>query len=132
MPAHFTHIYTARRVADYLLTGQFPDWPSEASGLRKYTPETCGKLMQKWVKFTAIGAIGPDLFYFSQDYNSAIPGTKVPPPSDKLMLLLATYYFFDAAKEDDWEPLLIILEQVSATMAALLRFLIQLEKIWQK
>ena len=27
MPGHFTHIYTARRVADHLLTGSFPDWP---------------------------------------------------------------------------------------------------------
>lgn len=31
MPGHFTHIYTARRVADHLLTGQFPDWPQEGS-----------------------------------------------------------------------------------------------------
>ena len=24
MPGHFTHIYTARRVSDYLLTGKLP------------------------------------------------------------------------------------------------------------
>jgi hypothetical protein len=127
MPGHFTHIYTARRVANHLLTGQFPDWPQEGSPLLKYDPVYCGTVMKKWEKFTAIGAIGPDLFYFSQDYN----GLPLGPVSDELMLALATYYFFDAAKEDDWEPLLIILDQVNATMAALIRFLIKLQKIWQ-
>jgi hypothetical protein len=83
--------------------------------------------MQKWEKFTAIGAIGPDLFYFSQDYNSGPLG----PRSDHIMLALATFYFFDRAKEEDWEPLLIILEEVSSTMAALIRFLIKLNKIWR-
>jgi hypothetical protein len=128
VPGHFTHIYTARRVAKHLLTGHFPDWPQAGSALLKYDPVTCGKIMQKWEKFTAVGAIGPDLFYFSQDYN----GEPLGPLSDELMLSLATYYFFDAAKEDDWEPLLIILDQVDATMAALIRFLIKLQKIWQR
>jgi hypothetical protein len=128
MPGHFTHIYTQRRVAAYLITGHFPDWPQAGSALFKYDPATCGHIMQKWEKFAAIGAIGPDLFYFSQDYN----GLPLGPASDELMLALATYYFFDAAKEDDWEPLLIILDQVNATMAALLRFLIKLQKIWQQ
>jgi len=106
MSAHFTHIYTQRRVADYLIAGRFPDWPHAGSALFKYDPATCGHIMQKWEKFAAIGAIGPDLFYFSQDYN----GLPLGPASDELMLALATYYFFDAAKEDDWEPLLIILD----------------------
>jgi hypothetical protein len=128
MPGHFTHIYTARRVADHLLTGHFPDWPQAGSALLKHDPAACGTVMKKWEKFTAIGAIGPDLFYFCQDYN----GLPLGPASDELMLTLATYYFFDAAKEDDWEPLLIILDQVNATMAALLRFLIKLQKIWQQ
>ena len=127
MPGHFTHIYTARRVSDYLLTGDFPDWPQAGSALLKHDPKTCGQIMQKWEKFTAIGAIGPDLFYFCQDYNGAALG----PASDTLMLMLATYYFSDAAKEEDWEPLLIILDQVNSTMAGLLRFLIKLQKIWQ-
>src|SRR5262245_40871371 len=83
--------------------------------------------MRDYEKFTAIGAIGPDLFYFSQDYN----GLPLGPVSDELMLTLAVYYFFDTAKEEDWEPLLIILDQVNATMAALIRFLIKLQKIWQ-
>jgi hypothetical protein len=127
MPGHFTHIYTARRVADYLLTGKFPDWPQAGSAALKFDPVKCGTVMKTWEKFTAIGAIGPDLFYFSQDYNSIPLG----PLSDELMLSLATYYFFDFAKENDYEPLLIILDQVNSTMAALLRFLIKLQKIWQ-
>ena len=83
--------------------------------------------MKDWEKFTAIGAIGPDLFYFSQDYNSLPLG----PTSDVIMLSLAIYYYFDAAKEDDWEPLLIILDGVNSTIASLLRLLIKLQKIWQ-
>lgn len=128
MPGHFTHIYTARRVAEHLLTGEFPDWPQAGSALLKHDPVSCGKVMQKWEKFTAIGAIGPDLFYFSQDYN----GIPLGPASDELMLALAAYYFYDYAMEEDWEPLLIILDQVNSTMAALLRFLIKLQKIWQQ
>ena len=125
MPGHFTHIYTARRVADLLVSGEFHDWPAGVEV--PYDPKFCGDVMREWEKFTAVGAIGPDLFYFSQDYNTNPVGQR----SDLLMLLLATYFYFDAAKEDDWEPLLIILDEVNATMAALLRFLIKLEKIWK-
>jgi hypothetical protein len=128
MPGHFTHIYTARRVADYLLEKkEFPDWPQAGSPALKFDPFKCGTVMKTWEKFAAIGAIGPDLFYFSQDYN----GIPLGPVSDELMLALATYYFFDFASENDWEPLLVILDQVNSTMAGLLRFLIKLQKIWQ-
>ncbi|SEI20751.1 hypothetical protein [Paraburkholderia hospita] len=127
MPGHFTHIYTARRVADHLSSGKVTDWPSE---LAQYKPEFCGEVMRHWEKFTAIGAIGPDLFYFSQDYNGKFLGVGPVPPTDMIMLSLQVYYFFDAAKEDDWEPLLKILDEVSSTMASLIRFLIQLQKIW--
>ncbi len=127
MPGHFTHIYTARRVADHLLTGQFPDWPQTGDALRGHDPVKCGTVMQTWEKFTHIGAIGPDLFYFSQDWNNAILG----PLSDEIMLALATYYFIDKSKEQDWEPLLIILDKANSQLAALLRFLIKLQKIWQ-
>jgi hypothetical protein len=127
MPGHFTHIYTARRVADHLLTGQFPDWPQAAGALQGRDPATCGRIMQKWEKFTAIGAIGPDLFYFCQDWNNAILG----PVSDELMLAIATYYFIDFSKENEWEPLLIILDEANSQLAAFLRFLIKLQKIWQ-
>ena len=64
MPGHFTHIYTARRVADLLASGQFTDWPHGDLGvnaLRNYDPAFCGKIMKTWEKFTAIGAVGPDL-----------------------------------------------------------------------
>jgi hypothetical protein len=125
MPGHFTHIYTARRVSDLLLSGEFDDWPAGVD--LEYDPQFCGQVMRDWEKFTAVGAIGPDLFYFSQDYNTKPVGQN----SDLLMLALAVYYFFDAAKEDDWEPLLIILDEVSSTTAALIRILIKLEKIWK-
>lgn len=132
MPGHFTHIYTARRVADHLASGDFTDWPARdplgGNVLRKYDPARCGEIMRKWEKFTAVGAVGPDLFYFSQDYN----GSTIGPHSDRIMLALATFYFFDAAKEDDWEPLLVILAEVNAEMAAILRILIKLQKIWQQ
>ena len=107
MPGHFTHIYTARRVADLLASREVrPTGPTSAKAAkpsRRYDPEYCGQLMQKWEKFTAIGAIGPDLFFFSQDWSNDLLG----PRSDDIMLALAIYYFFDAAKEDDWEPLLV-------------------------
>src|SRR6476661_9598471 len=128
MPGHFTHIYTARRVADYLISGQFPDWPDVSGALKGFDPATCGQAMRQWEKFTAIGAIGPDLFYFCQDWNNDILG----PVSDELMLAIATYYYIDKNREEDWEPLLIILGEANSQLAALLRFLIKLQKIWQK
>ncbi|MDT5320643.1 MAG: hypothetical protein QOD88_3165, partial [Mycobacterium sp.] len=129
MPGHFTHIYTARRVADLLASGKFTYWPDLGGGgdaVASYDPKTCGELMKTWEKFTAIGAIGPDLFFFSQDWNNEILG----PISDDIMLGLAVYYFLDAANDDDWEPVLTILEQVNSTMAGIIRLLIRLQKIW--
>lgn len=126
MPGHFTHIYTARRVADHLITGKFPDWPKVGPGLKARDPVACGQAMKKWEKFTAIGAVGPDIFYFCQDWNNEILG----PLSDELMLALATYYFIDTSKENDWEPLLVILEEANSQLADFLRFLIKLQKIW--
>ena len=127
MPGHFTHIYTARRVADHLQSGQFPDWPDVGDALSGHDPVTCGKIMQKWEKFTAIGAIGPDLFYFCQDWNNEILG----PVSDRLMLTLATYYFIDKESEDNYELLLLIIGEANSQLAAFLRFLLKLQKIWQ-
>ena len=129
MPGHFTHIYTARRVAELLASGEFEDWPDLGGGgdaVTAYDPRYCGELMQKWPKFTSVGAIGPDLFFFSQDWSNDILG----PRSDEIMLAMAVYYFFDAAKEDDYEPLLIILEDVDTTLTQFIRFLIKLQKIW--
>lgn len=129
MPGHFTHIYTARRVADLLVDGDFTDWPDIGEGgdaVQGYSPRDCGQWMRKWEKFTAVGAIGPDIFFFSQDWSNDVLG----PRSDDIMLALAVYYFFDAAKEDDWEPVLVILEEVNSTLTAFIRFLIKLQKIW--
>ena len=127
MPGHFTHIYTARRVSEFLKSGQFPDWPAPAANaLIGRDPRSLGQVMQDWEKFTAIGAIGPDLFYFCQDWNNDTLG----PVSDELFLALATYYFIDAAKEADWEPLLTILAEANSQLAALIRFLIKLQKAW--
>ena len=47
------------------------------------------------------------------------------------MLAIATYYFIDFAKENEWEPLLIILDEANSQLAAFLRLLIKLQKIWQ-
>jgi hypothetical protein len=127
MPGHFTHIYTARRVADNLRTGQFPDWPQAAALLKGRDPKSLGDIMFNWEKFTALGAIGPDLFYFCQDWNS---NETLAVNSDRIMLALSTYYFIDSASEDDWEPLLAILAEADSQLAAFLRFLIRLQKIW--
>jgi hypothetical protein len=129
MPGHFTHIYTARRVADLLASGEFTDWPDLGQGgeaVAHYDPVTCGQLMRKWEKFTAIGAIGPDLFFFSQDWSNPVLG----PISDDIMLSLAAYYYYDAAKQDNWEPILTILQDVNSTLAGIIRLLIKLQKIW--
>ncbi len=129
MPGHFTHIYTARRVADLLATGEFTDWPDLGDGtpaVDGLDPKTCGELMRYWEKFTAIGAIGPDLFFFSQDWNHPA----LEPRSDDIMLALAIYFFYDAAKEDDWEPLVDILEGVDSTLAGVIRLVLQLQSVW--
>ncbi len=132
MPAHFTHIYLAKQVAHHLLSDAQPNWTSGAA--TPYTAEYCGQIMTKWEKFTATGAIGPDLFYFSQDYAGkiAVAGVVGPvPPSDEIMLALAIYYSMRTAAAEDWEPLLIILDEVSSVLGALVRLLIKLEKIWR-
>jgi hypothetical protein len=64
MPGFFTHIYTSRRVADYLLHGEFPDSPNTAGVLDGHDATTCGTIIQKWEKFTHPGAIGPEMSYY--------------------------------------------------------------------
>jgi len=130
VPGHFTHVYTARRVADLLAAdAPPPGWPETSEDdppAGWNSRKDLGQIMQDWEKFAAVGAVGPDLFYFSQDYN----GLPLGPISDELMLSLAVYYYYDYAKEHDWEPLLLILEEVDATFANVIRFLIKLQKIW--
>jgi len=138
MPGPFTHIYAARRVADFLA----PDdgRPGSTNFVRPsdgpLDPEQqmlaanhafeYGTYMKRWPKYTSLGAIGPDLFFFSQDYHQ----TGIP--SDEIMLALRTLYLVDDAKREDWEPFLAILEKINQTWASILRFLIKLDKIWQK
>ena len=127
MPGFFTHIYTSRQVAEHLLHGEFPDWPAVAGVLDGYDAKTCGTIMQKWEKFTHLGAIGPDMFYYSQDWNNGVLG----PVSDELMLAFAIYYFIDKEGETDYEILLTILSEANSQIADLLRFILKLQKIWQ-
>ncbi len=126
MPGHFTHMYSARRVRDHLNNGQFPDWPEIGGALDGFTAAQCGAVMTKWEKFVHIGAVGPDLFYFSQDWNNDILG----PISDEVFLTFAVYFFLDAEKEQGWEVLLAIVEESNAQLAGILRFLIKMQKIW--
>ena len=135
MPGHFTHIYTARRVADLLADPQTRTF-DVAGGLLEQvagglSPQDCGRLMQDWERFTALGAVGPDLFFFCQDYSSG-PLAAAPFQDDVLMLAMATYYWTDAAKEADWEPLLLLLAEVDGTFAEIARVLIALQKAWKE
>lgn len=139
MPGHFTHVYTARRVADWI-SGQKEFNPLDTrdgadpvltGGLDGLTPERCGYLMKKWPIYTNIGAIGPDLFFFCQDYSSG-PLAEFQFQDDLIMLAMAIYYWVDKAKDEQWEPLLIILDSVDKTLARIVRFLIKLQKLWDE
>ncbi|KAF3930330.1 hypothetical protein ABW19_dt0205551 [Dactylella cylindrospora] len=141
MPGPFTHIYTARRIAEFLqsdgLTNNFVRRGDGGFGGQQTLDRTltaelnrlrCGQLMEKWEKFTAVGAIGPDLFFWMQDYNvSAIP-------CDELMLAMSLlYYLEDQEKLDDpFDGLLKILAEISGTWSNILRFIIKLWKIWKE
>ncbi len=133
MPGHFTHIYTARRVADLLADPDTTSFDVAGSSLETVadglTPQDCGEVMKRWERFTALGAVGPDLFFFCQDYSSG-PLAVARFQDDILMLAMAAYYWSDAAKEDDYEPLLLLLAEVNGTFAEIARILIQLQKAW--
>src|SRR3954471_2996447 len=135
MPGHFTHIYTARRVADLLDDPHTTSFDVAGGVLKEVadglSPQQCGQLMKTWERFTAIGAVGPDLFFFCQDYSSG-PLAAAPFQDDILMLAMAAYYWYDAAKEDDYEPLLVLLAEVNGTFAEIVRMLIQLKKAWDE
>lgn len=136
MPGPFTHIYTARRVAEFLSSNTFvrrndgpllsqqaldPNILGQFGGA-----DFCSMVMERWEKYAALGAIGPDLFFFCQDYSKNFI------PCDEIMLAMSAIYMVDDSQRDDWEPLLAILDGVSHTWADILRFLIKLDKIWQK
>jgi len=140
MPGPFTHIYTARRVADFLASNAVtPDFIRPAddvlAALQKLSPElvaelgagACAAKMQAWPKFTALGANGPDLFFFLQDYNN------IAIPCDEIMLAMSLLYLLDdQGRVDEYEGLLAILGEISQTWAGILRFIIKLDAIWQK
>jgi len=144
MPGPFTHIYTERRLADFLSKGAGAGGvtdsfvrPVDGNLFRPLDPAMLGGLnpavgaqrMQDWPKFAALGAIGPDLFFFLQDY--AQPEIR----SDELMLAMSLLYWLDDQKRlpDPWDGLLAIIEDITGNaFVALLRFLIKLSKLWQK
>jgi len=144
MPGPFTHIYTQRLLADLLskapgeggvndsfvrkVDGSLfhPLDPGMLGGLK---PSTAAQAMQDWPKFAALGGIGPDLFFFLEDY--AQPQI----PSDELMLAMSLLYWLDdqGRLPDPWEGLLAIIEDITGSaFVALLRFLIKLNKLWQE
>jgi hypothetical protein len=138
LPGHFTHIYTQRRVADWLAqqatfnpddTGG--DAPAEplAGGFLGLDPKRASEVMTAWPTFAAVGAIGPDLFFFCQDYSSG-PLAEFPFEDDLLMLAMRVAYWVDSARDQDWEPLLVLLAEANTTFAQVVRFLLQLQKIW--
>ena len=130
MPGHFTHIYTARRVADWL-AGQEVFNPSDqgdnvfplAGSLSGIDPAEAARVMKEWPRFTATGAIGPDLFFFCQDYGSG-PLAKSPYEDDALMLAMAIAYWVDAAADNDYAPIIALLAEINTTFAQVVRFLL--------
>lgn len=143
MPGPFTHIYTARRVADFL-RGQgrvtpefirlndgnlFPEQKLLPQSLELLGPKQCADMMDKWEKFTALGAIGPDLFFFLQDYNKKLI------KCDEVMLAMSLLYYLDDQKrlDDPYAGLIAILEEViGSSWANILRFFVRLNKLWQE
>ena len=138
MPGHFTHVYTARQLADWLGEQKTFNPLDEGDGVQRLLgglqgldPQQCSAVMKKWPIYTNVGAIGPDLFFFSQDYGSG-PLAAFPYEDDLLMLAMAVYYWIDKAKDEEWEPLLVILAEVDQTFARIVRILIKLKKIWDQ
>ncbi len=137
MPGHFTHIYTARQVMHWLARQEIFNPDDHGDGLTPLTGELSGispgeaaRVMAEWPRFTATGAIGPDLFFFCQDYGSGSLAA-TPFEDDALMLAMAIAYWVDAAADDDYAPLIALLAEVNTTFAQVVSFLLQLDKIWK-
>jgi hypothetical protein len=137
MPGHFTHIYTARRVADWLSGQRLFNPDDHGDGVSPLTGELSGispaeaaRVMTAWPRFTAIGAIGPDLFFFCQDYGSG-PLAKTSFEDDALMLAMTIAYWVDEAADNDYAPMIALLAEIDTTFAQVVRLLLQLEKIWK-
>src|SRR5207248_2911451 len=120
--------YAARRVADFLITNQNFVRPGDGPLAPALLPPPgqaayLGGIMQKWPKYTALGSMGPDLFFTLMDLRE-IPG-------DEVMLALAAVYLMDDSQRSDWEPLLAIMAAINQPFANALRFMIALDKAWQ-
>jgi hypothetical protein len=145
MPGPFTHIYAARRVADILgrsegdsaTTPDFiraqdgslkPEQLLDAALVKALDPRQCAAIMTKWPKFTAVGAIGPDLFFWLQDYNQVIV------PCDEIMLAMSLLYYLDdqGRLDDPYDGLIAIVKEINDTWASILRFIVKIDQIWQK
>src|SRR4051794_9886978 len=138
MPGPFTHIYTARRVADLLSGGVSDAFVRPGDGelgagqtldpdlIAQLGPARCAGAMNAWPKFTALGAIGPDLFFFLQDYKQPYV------PCDEIMLAMSVLYYLDdqGRLDDPYDGLLTILATVSGTWAGILRLILKLKKAW--
>jgi hypothetical protein len=142
MPGHFTHLYTQRRVAAWLADQRSfnPDDVSNdeegesglgalAGGFLGIDPRRASDVMQAWPTFASVGAIGPDLFFFCQDYSSG-PLAEFAFQDDLLMLAMRVAYWIDAARDQNWEPLLVLLAEVNQTFANIVRLLLKLQAIW--
>jgi hypothetical protein len=139
MPGPFTHIYTQRRVQDLLADGVTADFVRPADGgllaARRLDPDGAmldaqelGRAMSDWPKFAALGAVGPDIFFFLQDY--ADPRI----PCDEIMLGMSLLYYLDdqGRLDDPYEGLLLILAEISDTWAGILRLILKLDKLWKQ
>src|SRR5664279_755934 len=138
MPGPFTHIYTARRVADLLSDGITSDFirPNDdglgrdqvldADLVAEFGPARCADAMNAWPKFTALGAVGPDLFFFMQDYK------QLNVPSDEIMLAMSLLNYLDdqGRLDDPYDGLVTILATVNNTWASILRLILKLKKAW--
>ena len=127
MPGPFTHIYAQRRVADLLGDGVTGDFVRPADGDllspqrldpdgTPLDPRLLAQAMADWPKFAALGAIGPDIFFFLQDY--ADPRI----PCDEIMFGLSLLYYLDdqGRLDDPYDGLLAILAEISDTWADIL------------
>ena len=141
MPGHFTHIYTQRQVAAWLAgkTSFNPDdvadtgagAPPLQGGFLGIDAARASELMEKWPTFAAVGAIGPDLFFFCQDYSSG-PLAEFQFQDDLLMLAMRVAYWVDEARDENYEPLIVLLAEVNQTFANIVRLLLKLQKVWDE
>ncbi len=140
MPGAFTHIYAQRGMAKLLAGNDITkDFIRPVDGAllepqvldpdgRMLGPAELAKAMADWPKFAALGAIGPDMFFFLQDYAS--PDI----PCDEVMLGLSLLYYLDdqGRLDDPYEGLVAILGEINSTWAGILRLIIKLDTLWKK